>query len=613
MRAARGFPPADDETDTAERIVRRLDGLPLALELAAARARTLTLTEIDDGLDDRFALLATGPRTADPRHQTLRALIDWSWETLTAAEREALLAASVFPDGIAAGDIRAVARRFETDAAAFDQLVDRSLLRRSDGGYRMLETVREYGIDRLRADGREPGARGRQAQVMAELAREREPMLRGPRVREGLAWFDANDENLSAARRACAEQPGLFTTGVELVRASLWPSLMRERFDELSAGVRRFTSDEAELGSEAAVVVNGVALLLSLMIAAAGQADDQTPPVPGDFEERRARLVDAAARHPSDLTAVLPPLLAAASQAIDRKDRGWGWSRGFTVPEAAAGAPPWSHAFVSMIRSAVAQNSGDVDTLGVESERAVRTFRELGDVWGVAFASQMRSEWLMLEGRLEEALEVADASTEGFTGLTSVSDLLQQRGQGLGILLRLGRVDEARERLAAMEATARADGSDRALAQARMTAATVEIAAGDGEAALRQLDGLGATIAEQFPDQLTAWAGSRRAQALVLLGRSDEAAEALRLALAPALRSGDQPIIADVALSLAGWFAGAGQDAAARRALAASVSLRGRADQADPFYRRVVERVGAAEPAHGTPHDELTALAELLP
>lgn len=621
IRAARGTGPADDEADVVERIVRRLDGLPLALELAAARARTLTLAEIDEGLDDRFALLASGPRTADPRHQTLRALIDWSWETLTGAEREALVAASVFPDGISAADASVVARRFETDAEAFDQLADRSLLRRSEGVYRMLETVREYGIDRLRTTEREAAARARQAQAMADLARGREPLLRGPRVRQGLAWFDANDENLSAALRACSAQPDLFTTGVELVRVMLWPSLMRERFEELSDGIGRFASRDAPLDSEAAVVVDGVGLLLGLMSSAAGHRGDEPRLSPdlADFEARRARIAEAAARHPSELTAVLPPLLAAAAQAIARHERGWGWSRDVQIPDVAADAPEWSHAFVAMIRSAVAQNSGDVDTLGVESERAVRMFHDLGDVWGIAFASQMRSEWLTLEGRLEEALAVADASTEGFTGLTSVSDLLQQRSQGLGIILRLGRLEEARVRLAEIEAAARADGSDRALAQARMSAATVEIAAGDGEAALRNLDGLGADLAPEFPDQLTAWATSKRAQALVLLGRFDEAAEALGTALPLALRSGDQPIIADVALSLAGCLAGRGEDAAARRALAVSVSLRGRADASDPFYRQVAEGLApdgepAAEdsPAED-PHDELTRLAGLLP
>lgn len=199
-----------------DRIVRRLDGLPLALELAAAKARTLTLAEIDAGLDDRFALLASGPRAADPRHQTLRALIDWSWETLGDAERAALLAASVFADGIGAADTAADA--FDTDAAAFDLLVDRSRLVRADGRYRMLETVREYGVDRLRRDGREQAARVWAAQMLATLARTQDARLRGPEARAALAWYDANDESLSAARRLTLTDPALRELGVAIAR-----------------------------------------------------------------------------------------------------------------------------------------------------------------------------------------------------------------------------------------------------------------------------------------------------------------------------------------------------------------------------------------------------------
>ncbi len=597
-----------------ERIVRRLDGLPLALELAAARARTLTLDEIDSGLDDRFALLAAGPRTSDPRHQTLRALVDWSWETLSGAEREALLAASVFPDGIAAVDAAAVAERFETDAAAFDRLVDRSLLRRGDGAYRMLETVRAYGLDRLRAAGGEPDARRRQAVVMAELARTRDDSLRGPEVRRALDWFDANEENLSAALRACAEQPGLHETGVALVRGSLWQWLMRERFPELEAGIRRFSSADGAIDSEPATVVNGVALLFAAM--ARDRADDPLAEALGDFGPRSDRLAEAARRHPSALTHVLRPLLSAIAEAIDRRVEGGLWAQSFRIPDPAPDAPSWSWAFVSMLRSAVAQNMGDVETLGLESERAMDGFRRLGDVWGTAFASQLRGEWLALEGRLEEALEVADASTRGFTGLTSVSDLLQQRSQSLGILLRLGRIEEARARLAEIDVIARNEGSDRTLAQLRMSAASVEIAAGDGAAALAHLDKLPKDArAPGFPDQMTAWAASKRAQALILLSRLEEAGRTIAMALPLARRTGDQPILADVILSLAGWLAATDQRAAAHRAVALSSAVRGRADVTDVFYRLVLADGDAApeEILLGAASDELDGLAALLP
>ncbi|WP_457099485.1 ATP-binding protein [Microbacterium sp. P5_E9] len=620
VRAARGSAPTPAESDTVERIVRRLDGLPLALELAAARARVLTLAEIDEGLDDRFALLATGPRTSDPRHQTLRALIDWSWETLGQGEREALLAASVFPDGIVAADAVVVARRFETNASAFESLVDRSLLRRDDGGYRMLETVREYGLDRLRATGREGRARARHAQSMAELALARDALLRGPHVRAGLKWFDANEENLTAALRTCTEQPRLHPTGVELVRATLWESIMRERFERLEAGITAFSSEDGTLDSEAAVVVDGVATIFRTVSAAMQASADgaATAELSASFDRTADRIVQAAAQHPSELTAVLPPLFAGASEAIARTSGESLWSRSFRIPALPSAAPEWTRAFVSMMRSALAQNSGDVETLGSESERAVHTFRALGDVWATAFSSQMRSEWLMLEGRLEEALELADAATADLVGLTSVTDALQQRAQGVNLLIRLGRLDDARARVADVDRLARADGSDRALAQSRMSAAVIEIAAGDGEAALAHLDVVSTLLAPDFPGQVTAWALSKRAQALLLSGRADEAAEAITQGLPLAQRSGDQPIIADVALSLAGWLALTGQDAAARRALDVSAARRGRADTADPFHRFVTERLApghddAAPDLSGAASDELDSLAALLP
>ena len=615
VRAARGAAPEPDESETVERIVRRLDGLPLALELAAARARTLTLAEIDEGLDDRFALLATGPRTSDARHQTLRALIDWSWETLTEPERTALLAASVFPDGIAAGDAATVARWFGTDAAAFDLLIDRSLLRRGDGGFRMLETVREYGVDRLRSELREAAFRSRQAGATAERALTQDALLRGPRVRAGLAWFDANEENVSAALRACIEQPELAPTGVELVRACLWAWIVRENFDQLRTGVEAFSASDAPLDSEAAVVVNGLATLLWTTQAAfgfVGGADsERLTHLTAEVRRQHVRVRDAAAQHPSELAAALPPLLAAADEALASFDGSLNWSRAFVVPDAAPDAPAWTTALIAMMRAALAQNGGDVETLGVESERALRMFRALGDAWGIAFASQMRSEWLLLQDRLDEALAVADASTEGLAGLTSVADLLQQRSQSMGILVRLGRLDEARERLAETDALAQTDGSDRALAQARMDAVALEIAVGDGEAALRLLDGVAEGFAATFPDQLLAWSTSKRAQALALAGRPEEAAAAVSAALPIARRSGDQPILADVVLSLAGYLAGTDQDAAARRALTLSDTIRGGVDEADPFHRWVADRV-AAEPADAEPPD-LDELAALLP
>ena len=125
----------DAEEPAAARVRARLDGLPLALELAAARTRTLGIDELDAGLDDRFALLAAGPRTAMPRHQTLRALIDWSWDLLDEPERRMLTAVAIYPAGIAVADAAATAAAHGGSVAELDALVDKSLLRRIDGRY----------------------------------------------------------------------------------------------------------------------------------------------------------------------------------------------------------------------------------------------------------------------------------------------------------------------------------------------------------------------------------------------------------------------------------------------------------------------------------------------
>ena len=254
-------------------------------------------------------------------------------------------------------------------------------------------------------------------------------------------------------------------------------------------------------------------------------------------------------------------------------------------------APLWSRAMLRVLRAGAAVNAGDTAALGIESEQALRMFTEVGDPWGIGLSSQLWAEWLMLVGRLEEALEVMDRALEVVLGLTSVSDLLQQRAQAVGILLRLGRLPEARARAADMLEIAGADGSVRALTQARMAVMQVELAVGDGAAALRAAHDI--VLEPGFPEQITAWAGALRAEALLLLGRGDEARAALREALPLAVRSRDHPVVATVLIGVAGWNVAAGRLAQAREALARAEAVRGAADELDPFRRWVGERLSA--------------------
>jgi predicted ATPase/DNA-binding SARP family transcriptional activator len=180
------------DEEVAGRIVDRLDGMPLAIELAAARARTLSPAEIDRRLDDRFRLLTVGSRTAAPRHQTLRAVIDWSWALLDEDERRVLRRLGVFA-GDATLDL-AEAVCGEGTEPVLSSLVDRSLVVLRDAGriaYRLLDTVRAYARDRLREAGDESEARNLHAAALLALVERCDGRLRGPGQIDAMRELDA--------------------------------------------------------------------------------------------------------------------------------------------------------------------------------------------------------------------------------------------------------------------------------------------------------------------------------------------------------------------------------------------------------------------------------------
>jgi predicted ATPase/class 3 adenylate cyclase len=188
----------------------RLDGIPLALELAAARARSVPIATIAARLDDRFRLLTGGDRTTLPRQQTLRALIDWSHELLSESERLLFARLSVFAGGFTLDAAEAVTADARLDASqildTLAQLVDKSLvvLDGSTARYRMLETMREYAAERLDASGESMAMRERHLRHYVAFAEREVPKLWGPEQAQAFAQLDAERENLLAAHAACA-------------------------------------------------------------------------------------------------------------------------------------------------------------------------------------------------------------------------------------------------------------------------------------------------------------------------------------------------------------------------------------------------------------------------
>jgi predicted ATPase len=217
-----GFAVAETSRDTVERICRQLDGLPLAIELAAVRLRMLSPEQLLTRLENRFHLLTTGPRAGPPRQRTLRALVDWSYALCTEPERLLWARASVFAGGLdleAAEEVcsgEGVAREDVLDLVT--SLVNKSVLVREEiqatVRYRMLETIRQYGREQLLACGEEPAMRRRHRDYYRGLAARARAQMFGP---DQVEWFDRQrieHANLRQALEYCFAVPGEIETGL---------------------------------------------------------------------------------------------------------------------------------------------------------------------------------------------------------------------------------------------------------------------------------------------------------------------------------------------------------------------------------------------------------------
>jgi predicted ATPase/DNA-binding SARP family transcriptional activator len=214
-RAATAYPPfrlTAHNAPAIAQICRRLDGIPLAIELAAARAKVLPPEQIVAGLDNRFRLLIGGSRTALPRHQTLLALIDWSHELLSEAERVMLRRLAVFAGGFSLQAAQAVCDEdggelTDESLDTLARLADKSLveveqpMEAGEARFRLLETIRQYARDKLLQAGEAELIRDRHLAFFLRFAERAEPKLRGA---EQLAWLERLDAELDNVRAALA-------------------------------------------------------------------------------------------------------------------------------------------------------------------------------------------------------------------------------------------------------------------------------------------------------------------------------------------------------------------------------------------------------------------------
>jgi predicted ATPase/class 3 adenylate cyclase len=226
-----GFALTAERAPAIAELCIRLDGIPLALELAAARIEVLPVEKIVERLDDRFRLLTGGSRTALPRQQTLRALITWSFDLLSEVEKKFFARLSVFAGGLTLEAAEAIGAGDgipqEDVLALLSSLVDKSLVLVDENGqrYRLLETMRQFAQERLRAVGDEPAIRERHFMYYLAVVQRAEPEMEGgaeqtraldmleadhDNLRSALTWAVETPERAESAVKMCAKAYGLW-------------------------------------------------------------------------------------------------------------------------------------------------------------------------------------------------------------------------------------------------------------------------------------------------------------------------------------------------------------------------------------------------------------------
>ena len=401
--ARAGLVPGPETSAGVAEVCRRLDGIPLALELAATRVPALGVLELAARLQvpqDRFGLLGTGPRDAPARQRTLAAVIDWSWQLLTEAERAVLRRLAVHSGGCTLAAAEEVCPGAGVHGGEvldlLAALVDRSLVVRGDGPrFRLLESVSAYCLDRLRRAGEEAAVRRRHAGYYLALAEQAESRLRGPGQRESLSRLDVEAANLRTALDTFRRE-GAAESALRLAGALVWYRFLRGRLTEARRALAAALAVAGE--TPAAVRIKAEAWYAALAIRQGQAGPERVPEVLRGNE----KVADPVERARAEWF-----LAAAIIDFGDDKATGELLERALDTFRAAGDR--WGEAAVLSSRAMLAHIRGDLAALEHDARRSAELFRALGDDWGVLQAT----DWLIgladLTGDQSEAARLSQA------------------------------------------------------------------------------------------------------------------------------------------------------------------------------------------------------------
>jgi non-specific serine/threonine protein kinase len=396
----RHFAITDQNAPALANVCRRLDGIPLAIELAAARVRSMSVEELNQHLELR--LLKTDLRTALPRQQTLRALIDWSYDLLGTTEQALFRRLSVFAGGwtLAAAEQVCSDESVGMDAVLefLASLADKSLLlvEERDGATRcrLLETVRQYARERMAAADGEGRWRDRHLEYFRALALEVEPLLKGPELQLGLDRLETEHDNLRLALDWAESGHGDSVAGLQIATAIWWFWQVRGHLRE---GRRRLSRLLA-----AAPATEALAIRARALRGAGALAREQ-----GDYAAAEALHRESLAirRELGDRSGIALVLGSLGAVAIERGN--YDAARALEEESLAIQRELGDLLSVAQVLNnlgEVAYYQGDYVTARARLEESVAIYRQLGNEWGVSMSVNNLGMVARAEGNLAEAL-----------------------------------------------------------------------------------------------------------------------------------------------------------------------------------------------------------------
>jgi predicted ATPase/class 3 adenylate cyclase len=365
-------------------ICRRLDGIPLALELAAARVRTLSVEQIAARLDDRFRLLAGGSRAAVPRHQALRATVDWSFDLLAEPERAAWRRLSVFAGGFTLEAAEAICAGEEVDESEvldlLSRLVEKSLVvseaMAGESRFRLLETIRQYAREKLMGSEEAAEALRRHRDWYLALVTRLEPQFfGGARSGSEIDELDREHDNLRAALEWSADEPGEAAAGLRLA-AGLW------RFWEIRGHVvegRSWLERLLTASSDAPLAVRSSALTGAGVLAY----------LQGDYDaafsfHEESLILHRQVGNPQSVAYAGNNLANVAVQRGDHARARSLYEESLALVRGAGDIPASAIALINL--ADVVARQGELEEARSLFEESIATFREQGNSWGMAFA-----------------------------------------------------------------------------------------------------------------------------------------------------------------------------------------------------------------------------------